>query len=80
MHKRTLGAASVIALGTLFYVAVASGQYAGAPPKGFTVSKRAVKTSSPAIEPGLQPKAIEILKATSARLAAAKSMAYGRGV
>jgi hypothetical protein len=47
-----------------------------ATPKASKPAKAAKKPSAPAIQAGLEPKAIEILKAASARLAAAKSMAF----
>jgi hypothetical protein len=47
-----------------------------AAPKATKVSKAAKKPAAPAIQAGLEPKAIDILKAASARLAAAKSMTF----
>ncbi len=67
------GRALLLAAGVLF-ASASVGQQAQSAPKA---SKPAVKKSTaPAIQMGLEPRAIEILKAASARLAAAKSMAF----
>jgi hypothetical protein len=47
-----------------------------APPKAAKTGGHAAPTAAAPYEPGLQPKAIAILKAASARLAASKSMAF----
>jgi hypothetical protein len=47
-----------------------------APPKAAKAGGHASPTTAAPYEPGLQPKAIAILKAASARLAASKSMAF----
>jgi hypothetical protein len=44
--------------------------------KAAKATKAAKKPAAPAVQVGLEPKAIDILKAASARLAAAKSMAF----
>jgi hypothetical protein len=44
--------------------------------KATKTTKAAKKPAAPAVQAGLEPKAIDILKAASARLAAAKSMAF----
>jgi len=41
-----------------------------------TAAKPVSKAATPAFQPGLEPRAIDILKAASARLAAAKSMSF----
>ncbi len=64
--------ALLVAAGIML-VANAGAQPAQAPPKA---TKSAKKPAAPAVQMGLEPRAIEILKAASARLAAAKSMAF----
>jgi len=70
----------LFALGVLF-AAVSAGQQtapAQSQPaaKAAPAAKSAKKAATPAFVAGLEPKAIDILKAASARLAAAKSMAF----
>jgi hypothetical protein len=67
----------LIVLSVLLGVMVASAQ--GAPSKAKKPSNAAKAPSAPAVPPvdfTLEPKAIELLKAASSRLAAAKSMAF----
>ena len=45
-------------------------------PRGLALALLLLATAAPAAEPKLQPKALEILKAASARLAAAKTMRF----
>jgi hypothetical protein len=75
MRKRILGQVTLVALVAVFSsVGLAQSQQAA------KVSPKSVKNAANSevapFEPGLQPKAIEILKAASARLAAASSMAF----
>ena len=67
-----LGSALLFALGIVF-AAGSSGQSA-APAKG--ASKPAAKTAARPAPPELEPKAIDILKAMSAKLAGAKAMSF----
>jgi hypothetical protein len=79
MRKKILGYAAVVALGTLLQAAAIAQQ---APQSATAVAKpdkHKAKHEPPAVvpyQPGLEPRAIEILKSASARLAAAKSMAF----
>jgi hypothetical protein len=59
---------------SMFLVASGNAQQTQHAPK--TATKLAPKAAAPMFQPGLEPRAIDILKATSARLAAAKSMSF----
>ena len=78
MHKRILECVAVAASGAL----LASGAFAQQNPHTQQSAKAAAKpgqqgaTADLAFQPGLEPRAIELLKAASARLAAAKSMGF----
>ena len=75
-HKVSLGRVAAIALGA-FLAAVASAQ--STPPAAGAAAKAIKTAAKPAVapyQPGLEPRAIEILKAASARLAAARSMSF----
>jgi hypothetical protein len=61
---------ALLALGAVLCAGAGAQQSAKAP------SKAAAKTAAPNFIPGLEPRAIEILKAASARLAAAKTMSF----
>jgi hypothetical protein len=74
MRKGILGHVAVFALGALIAGAGAFAQQA--PKVTAKPTKQKTESAVAPFEPGLQPKAIEILKAASARLAAAKSMAF----
>ena len=77
MPKNILGQATLVAAGMLL-AASALAQQAQPAPKA-PAAKSAKQKPEVAVapyEPGLQPKAVEILKAASARLAAANSMAF----
>ena len=73
-HK-FLGRALLLAIGIVLAAGVnaQSGQPA---PKAAKMAKAPKKPAAPAVQLGLEPKAVDILKAASARLAAAKSMAF----
>jgi len=82
MSKRILACVAVAALGALLAAGAIAQQAPQtqpsptAPPKP---AKHAAKQKAPAVaayKPGLEPKAIEILKAACDRLAAAKSMSF----
>jgi hypothetical protein len=77
MRKGILGRATVVALLAVIAAPVGIAQStqprAKAPPKS---GKEAATNAIAPFEPGLQLKAVEILKATGARLAAANSMAF----
>ena len=75
MRKGVLGQVTWVALVAVLASAgfAQSQQAAKAPPKSV---KNAANSDVAPFEPGLQPKAVEILKAASARLAAASSMTF----
>jgi hypothetical protein len=70
-----LGRVLVVALGVIV-AASALAQQTQPAPKASKAVKAAKKPAAPAIQMGLEPRAIDILKAASARLAAAKAMAF----
>src|SRR5271170_5129914 len=77
MRKEIFGLMTV-ALGLLLGASSVTAQQAQPAPKT-TAAKSAKQKQESAVapyEPGLQPQAVEILKAACARLAAAKSMAF----
>ena len=79
MRKRILGCAVLLALGAAVLQTVAIGQATSAPGAPARAAKHGIQHQPPAaapFQPGLEPRAIEILKAASARLASAKSMAF----
>jgi hypothetical protein len=76
MGKRILGYISVVALGVLLVGAAADAQQTPAPKAPAKGAKPPAAAAAPPYQPGLEPKAVEILKAASARLASAKSMAF----
>jgi len=75
MRKGILGIMVIAALGTIVAAGGAFAQQSQQPAKP-PPSKAPPKSAVAPYEPGLQPRAIEILKAASARLAAANSMAF----
>jgi hypothetical protein len=78
MQKRILGYAALLALGALIQ-AGAIAQQTQSPTAAPKSAKHGAKSEQPGaapFQPGLEPRAIEILKAASARLAAAKSLAF----
>ncbi len=78
MWKRILGYAVFLTLGALIH-AGAIAQQAQSPAAAPKAAKHGTQHEQPGaapFQPGLEPRAIEILKAASARLAAAKSMAF----
>ena len=66
---------SLLALGVLLATAAAA-QGAQPAPKASKSAKPPAKKATPTIEAVIEPKAVEILKAASSRLAAAKSMKF----
>jgi hypothetical protein len=80
MRNRTAKFVAVAALTALLQAgAIAQQPQPPAPAPAVKLSKHASGPQAPgvaAFQPGLEPKAIEILKATSARLAGAQSMAF----
>jgi hypothetical protein len=64
----------VIALALVLGTTVSAQQKKPAPSNG--AAKAATHSTAPAFKPGLEPHAVEILKAASARLAAAQSMSF----
>jgi len=75
-RTRMLGCTVMAALGAFLAAAATAQAVAQAPEAGATPGAPAHDVTIPAFQPGLEPRAIEILKAASARLAAAKSMAF----
>jgi len=75
-RKRVLGWAAIAALGTWLAVAASAQPAPPAPTAPVASRPPAANPAVPAPQLGLEPRAIEILKAASARLAAAKSMAF----
>src|SRR3954462_1672989 len=75
MRTTFLSSALVLAIGVLF-AASGAGQQTQAAVKAAKPAKTAKMAAVPAAAMGLEPRAVEILKAASARLAAAKSMAF----
>jgi len=76
MIRYKLGARALLIAVGIALAAGANAQSAQPAPKAPKAAKSAKKPSAPAIQAGLEPKAIDILKGASARLAAAKSMAF----
>jgi hypothetical protein len=72
---RTFAAALLLALGALSGVGSLA-QSATQPAAKLVATKKATKPVRPAAQLGLEPRAVDILKAASARLAAAKSMTF----
>jgi hypothetical protein len=77
MQSKAMSAMLLLAVGALFATA-SMGQQTATPAKPAAKATKAApkKPAAPAVQLGLEPKAIDILKAASARLAAAKSMAF----
>ncbi|MFM0168463.1 DUF2092 domain-containing protein [Paraburkholderia sediminicola] len=72
-HANLLRRIVVIALG----LALTTGGYAQQPPHSAKVAaKTTAKSAVPTFKPGLEPRAVDILKAACARLAAARSMSF----
>ena len=73
-----MGAALWLALALIVFLT--AGGYAQevskTPPKAAKPAKSASKKARPPVKPVLEPKAIELLKACSSRLAAAKAMSF----
>jgi hypothetical protein len=76
MRKEIFGIMTVTALGCLLAASAIAQQAQSTPKAPVAKLKPKAESAVAPYEPGLQPKAIEILKATGARLAAAKSMAF----
>jgi hypothetical protein len=70
------GWALLLALGGFLTAASAQAQQAQPAPKASKHAKKQKEAAKPAPEPVLEPKAVDLLKATSSRLAAAQSMAF----
>ncbi len=75
-RKRLPGWVATMALGAFLAAAASAEPTTPAPATGAKSSKPAAKPAVAPYQPGLEPRAIEILKAASARLAAAKSMTF----
>jgi hypothetical protein len=79
MRNRILGYAAVLGLATLLQAGAIAQQAPQPPAAAAKAAKHGTKHEQPAVapfQPGLEPRAVDILKAASARLAAAKSMAF----
>ncbi len=75
IRTRFFSSALLLAVGVLF-AAGSEGQQTPSAQSMPKAAKSAKKAAMPAAQMGLEPRAIDILKAASARLAAAKSMAF----
>lgn len=75
MRTKFLSSALLLAVG-LAFTAGSAGQQTSPAKSVQKASKPAKKSAAPAALMGLEPRAIDILKAASARLAAAKSMSF----
>jgi len=75
VRYKYFGRALLLAAGLALAPGV-NAQSAQPAPKAAKAAKATKKPAAPAVQMGLEPKAIDILKAASARLAAAKSMAF----
>ena len=78
MHAKFLGSALLFAVAVMF-AAASEGQQTSPTqpaPKTAKPATSAKRATMPAAQMGLEPRAIDILKAASGRLAAAKSMAF----
>src|SRR5438046_1252258 len=79
-HTRFLSRALLLAAGVLFATGSAGQQTPTAPvqagPKSAKPGMAAKKAAAPVFQGGLEPRAVDILKAASARLAGAKAMAF----
>jgi len=78
IRTKFLSSALLLAVGVLFAAGSAGQQTPPAKPvhKAAKAAKPVKKAAAPTAQMGLEPRAIDILKAASARLAAAKSMAF----
>jgi hypothetical protein len=77
MRQGILSQMAAVTLSALLVATAAVAQQTPAAPKPAAKPGKAhADTTVPPFEPGLQPKAVEILKAASAKLAAAQSMAF----
>ena len=74
MRTQFLRSALLLAVGV--FAASSAGQQTTPPNPTPKATKAAKKATAPAAQMGLEPKAIDILKAASARLAAAKTMSF----
>ena len=75
MRNKTLLSALLLTLGVAVATS-ANAQQAQQAPNASKPPKSSSKAADPAVKPALEPKAIELLKATSSRLAAAHSMTF----
>ena len=76
MRKRILECVAIAALGATFAAGVFAQQNPPAKPAKASKPAKQGATADLAFQPGLEPHAIDLLKAASARLAAAKSMGF----
>jgi hypothetical protein len=75
-YERLLWRIVVVALSALLALNGNAQQTQKAPHTAKAAAKQAAVPAAPAFQPGLEPRAIDVLKAASARLAAAKSMSF----
>ena len=75
IRNKSLKYALLLALGVFLATSGHAQQPQPAPPAAKS-AKASKKTAAPAVEPVLEPKAMEILKAASDRLAAARAMRF----
>jgi hypothetical protein len=77
IKDKSLGWSLLLALALVVFLAVGgNAAETKQAPKGSKPHKSASKETPPAVQMGLEPKAIEILKAACSRLAAAKTMSF----
>ena len=76
IRGKSLGWALLLALGVCLGVADAPAQDAQKAPLASKSTKPPGKAAAPALKPVIEPRAIDILKASSSSLAAAKTMAF----
>jgi hypothetical protein len=75
-RNKAVGCALLLALGVLLAASANAQQPQAAPPQASKQAGSSGKAAAPPAAPAIEPKAIEILKAASNRLAAAHSMSF----
>ena len=75
-RNKAVGRALLLALGVLLAAGANAQQPQGAPPQASKQAASSSKAAAAPATPAIEPKAIEILKAASNRLAAAHSMSF----
>src|SRR5271170_2124708 len=75
-RNKAIGSVLLLAFGVLLAAGANAQQPQGAPPQASKPAKSSNMAAAESAEPALEPKALEILKAASNRLAAAHTMAF----